>query len=98
MFELNLQLFGGSGSSSGLGGKGGGGSGEPKGYLFQFFKGGASGERRIRWVEGDTPAQALKNAKKIAKKYGYEPSNPIGEHLTYDEIKKKIKGIRKAEL
>lgn len=100
MFDVDLQFFGGGGSKSGLGGgKGGGGSGKsgdssaPKGYLFYFFKDGKQG---LRWVKGSTPREALNNANEIAKKHGFVVSNPMGDHMTYDEAKKKKPGLKQA--
>ena len=97
MFYVNLQLFGGGGSKSGLGGKGkGGGKGEggvSKGYLFYFYK---DGKKYLRWVEGETPNDALKNAESIAKNKGFFITNPMGDHMTYDDAKKKIPGLKQA--
>lgn len=98
MFEVDLQLFGGGGSKSGLGGEKGGGktsnksSGGPKGYIFYFYKG---DKKVVRWIEGSTPNQARKNAEKIAKQNGYVESEPMGKHMTFDDAKKQRPTIRK---
>ena len=64
MFRIDLQLFGGGGSKSGLGG---GGSKE---YMFGLMRPDGTIEKRT--FKGRTPESARKKAKRFAKKEQYK--------------------------
>ena len=65
IFEIDLQLFGGGGSSSGLGS--GGGMHE---YTVRLLR--PSGKIDTRKFKGKTEQDALNKAKKYAKQEGYK--------------------------
>ena len=102
-FVVNLQLFGGGGGKSGLGGGSGeSGSknknGEQLGYLF-YFTGVRNGKElgQYKWVPGNTPSEALKNAIDIGKKSNTNPSNPMGQPDTRENINRKIDEARERQ-
>ena len=65
MFRMNLQLFGGGGSKSGLGG-----GGRSKEYVFGLMRPDGTIEKRT--FKGRTPESARKKAKRFAKKEQYK--------------------------
>lgn len=76
MFRIDLQLFGGGGSKSGLGG---GGSKE---YMFGLMRPDGTVEKKT--FKGRTPESARKKAKNYAKKEKYK-----GVSSNYKEVTKK---------
>ena len=65
-FEINLQLFGGGGSRSGLGG-----GGEVDTYEFGLYD--ARNKKWTRWrFTGKTEEEARKKANRFAKREGYK--------------------------
>ena len=75
MFEVDLQLFGGGGSKSGLGGgrgsgKEGKGNGQITGYLFYYTV--RRGKDQIRWFNG-TKKEASEKAKEYGDQIGAAP-------------------------
>lgn len=86
MFNIDLQLFGGGGSSSGL--KGGGkdkDDGTPKGFLFYFTR--REGPNMVRWIEGKNEREAVKNANRFGKENNALPGEPFGDHMTQDKAR-----------
>ena len=103
LFKINLQLFGGGGSKSGLGGGGGGtpsggGNGKtkdnPYGYIIQFYD--KDGKTHYNFIRGSTPGAAERRAEKWGKKRGWLPSTTIGKRVRkndagayYNELQRK---------
>lgn len=102
MLNIDLQLFGGGGSKSGLGGGGGwvGPSGESKGgklgYIIGFYD--ENRKMRYKWFEGRTAGAAEERATKYGKEKGMVPTTVIRDRVRkndagdyFNELKKKNK-------
>ena len=96
-FQIDLQLFGGGGSSSGLGGGKSGRGSDNNGEGFYFFHFlGPNNKEKYRFIHGKDRNEAIKEANKWGKQNGMKPSDPLTGPLTKDEAKKKLEGRGKS--
>ena len=97
MFYLDLQMFGGGGSKSGLGGSGGGGgsgrNGEQKVFIFNFQK--KDGTLRPHPIKARTKEEAIKKADKYQNEEGYKGHSKPSEPMTIDQFNEKYRKNKK---
>ena len=94
-YKMNLQLFGGGGSKSGLGGGGDNVENKkingPGYYLFYFEQQGAQyygGKGQYRFIRGKDINDAIREAEKFGNSKKMLPSQPMTGPMTKEEARK----------